>query len=88
MPPATKAPGREEALESKIIADYDDPELGRFRGPGINTRLSATPGSVPWNSKKSVGSARTSKMRSKRGFDSLVTTGPGTADRRRVLAGQ
>jgi crotonobetainyl-CoA:carnitine CoA-transferase CaiB-like acyl-CoA transferase len=35
-----------QALESKIIADYDDPELGRFRGPGINTRLSATPGAV------------------------------------------
>jgi crotonobetainyl-CoA:carnitine CoA-transferase CaiB-like acyl-CoA transferase len=35
-----------QALESKIIADYDDPELGRFRGPGINARLSATPGSV------------------------------------------
>ncbi len=34
------------ALQSKIIADYDDPELGRFRGPGINTRLSATPGAV------------------------------------------
>src|SRR5262245_61818536 len=35
-----------QALESKIIADYDDPEFGRFRGPGINTRLSVTPGSV------------------------------------------
>ena len=35
-----------QALQSKIIADYDDPELGRFRGPGINTRLSATPGTV------------------------------------------
>src|ERR1700704_3917356 len=35
-----------QALESKIIADYVDPELGRFRGPGINARLSATPGSV------------------------------------------
>ena len=35
-----------QALESKIIADYDDPELGPFRGPGINARLSATPGSV------------------------------------------
>jgi crotonobetainyl-CoA:carnitine CoA-transferase CaiB-like acyl-CoA transferase len=35
-----------QALESKIIADYDDPELGRFRGPGINARLSLTPGSV------------------------------------------
>jgi crotonobetainyl-CoA:carnitine CoA-transferase CaiB-like acyl-CoA transferase len=35
-----------QALESKIIADYEDPELGRFRGPGINARLSATPGSV------------------------------------------
>lgn len=35
-----------QALESKIIADYDDPELGRFRGPGINTRLSVTPGAV------------------------------------------
>jgi crotonobetainyl-CoA:carnitine CoA-transferase CaiB-like acyl-CoA transferase len=35
-----------QALESKIIADYNDAELGRFRGPGINTRLSLTPGSV------------------------------------------
>ena len=35
-----------QALASQIIADYDDPELGRFRGPGINARLSATPGSV------------------------------------------
>ena len=35
-----------QALESRIIADYDDPELGRFRGPGINARLSVTPGSV------------------------------------------
>lgn len=35
-----------QALESSIIADYDDPELGQFRGPGINTRLSVTPGAV------------------------------------------
>jgi crotonobetainyl-CoA:carnitine CoA-transferase CaiB-like acyl-CoA transferase len=35
-----------QALESKIIADYEDPELGNFRGPGINARLSVTPGSV------------------------------------------
>ena len=35
-----------QALQSQIIADYDDSELGRFRGPGINTRLSATPGAV------------------------------------------
>lgn len=35
-----------QALESQIVADYDDPELGRFRGPGINVRLSATPGAV------------------------------------------
>jgi len=35
-----------QALESKIIADYEDPVLGKFRGPGINARLSATPGSV------------------------------------------
>lgn len=35
-----------QALESKIIADYDDPLLGRFRGPGINARLSVTPGTV------------------------------------------
>ncbi len=35
-----------QALQSKIIADYDDPLLGRFRGPGINSRLSVTPGSV------------------------------------------
>ena len=35
-----------QALESRIIADYEDPDFGRFRGPGINTRLSKTPGSV------------------------------------------
>src|SRR4051812_20442582 len=35
-----------QALESKIVGDFDDPELGRFRGPGINARLSKTPGSV------------------------------------------
>ena len=35
-----------QALQSQIIGEYDDPQLGRFRGPGINTRLSATPGSV------------------------------------------
>jgi len=35
-----------QALESKIVADFDDPELGRFRGPAINSRLSVTPGSV------------------------------------------
>ncbi len=35
-----------QALQSKIIDDYDDPELGRFRGPGINARLSRTPGAV------------------------------------------
>ncbi len=35
-----------QALESKIIADFEDPELGKFRGPGINSRLSLTSGSV------------------------------------------
>ena len=35
-----------QARASQIIADYEDPELGRFRGPGIGTRLSRTPGSV------------------------------------------
>ena len=35
-----------QALESKIIADFDDPELGKFRGPGITPRLSETPGAI------------------------------------------
>ena len=35
-----------QALASKIIADFEDPELGAFRGPGINVRLSETPGAV------------------------------------------
>jgi len=35
-----------QALESKIVADYVDSELGRVRGPGINVRLSKTPGAV------------------------------------------
>lgn len=34
------------ALESEIIVDTDDPELGKVRGPGINVRMSATPGSI------------------------------------------
>ena len=35
-----------QALESKIVQDFDDPELGRFRGPGITPRLTGTPGVV------------------------------------------
>jgi crotonobetainyl-CoA:carnitine CoA-transferase CaiB-like acyl-CoA transferase len=34
------------ARQSKIIEQFDDPELGRFWGPGLYTRLSETPGSV------------------------------------------
>jgi crotonobetainyl-CoA:carnitine CoA-transferase CaiB-like acyl-CoA transferase len=35
-----------QARETRIVESYDDPELGRFSGPGICTRLSRTPGSV------------------------------------------
>jgi len=35
-----------QALKSEIIAEFVDPQLGRFSGPGINVRLSATPGAV------------------------------------------
>jgi len=34
------------AEETATVADYDDPELGRFRGYAINPRLSQTPGRV------------------------------------------
>ena len=34
------------ALGSKIIVDGEDPVLGTVRGPGINVRLSETPGSI------------------------------------------
>lgn len=34
------------AEETSTVADFDDPELGRFRGYNINPRLSATPGRV------------------------------------------
>jgi len=34
------------ALQSGIVADFDDPVLGRFRGVGINVRLAETPGAV------------------------------------------
>ena len=34
------------AEETGIVADFDDPELGRFRGYNINPRLSETPGRV------------------------------------------
>jgi crotonobetainyl-CoA:carnitine CoA-transferase CaiB-like acyl-CoA transferase len=36
----------EGALASQIIVDGDDPEIGRFRGPGIPVRMSATPPSI------------------------------------------
>src|SRR5690606_3086358 len=35
-----------QALESGIIRDFEDPIIGKFRGPGINVRLSETPGEV------------------------------------------
>lgn len=38
----------EHALASGIVAEGDDPEIGLFRGPGINVRMSGTPGSVRW----------------------------------------
>jgi crotonobetainyl-CoA:carnitine CoA-transferase CaiB-like acyl-CoA transferase len=34
------------ALRSEIIREFDDPQLGRFKGPGLYTRLSLTPGVV------------------------------------------
>lgn len=34
------------ALASEIIIDTEDPVLGRVRGPGINLRMSATPGAI------------------------------------------
>jgi crotonobetainyl-CoA:carnitine CoA-transferase CaiB-like acyl-CoA transferase len=34
------------AEETRIVADFDDTELGRFRGYSINPRLSETPGRV------------------------------------------
>ncbi len=34
------------ALASNIIGEFDDPVIGKFRGPGINVRLSDTPGEV------------------------------------------
>lgn len=36
----------EHALGSKIVVDTVDPVLGAFRGPGINVRMSETPGEV------------------------------------------
>ncbi len=36
----------EQALGSKIVVDSTDPVLGAFRGPGINVRMSETPGEV------------------------------------------
>ncbi len=35
-----------QALGSKIIVDTDDPALGRVRGPGVNVRMSRTPGEI------------------------------------------
>ena len=34
------------ALESRIVIESDDPVLGKVRGPGINVRMSETPGSI------------------------------------------
>jgi crotonobetainyl-CoA:carnitine CoA-transferase CaiB-like acyl-CoA transferase len=35
-----------QALATGIIGEFEDPVLGKFKGPGINARLSDTPGSV------------------------------------------
>ncbi|MGZ5093594.1 MAG: CaiB/BaiF CoA transferase family protein [Burkholderiales bacterium] len=69
-----------QALESKIIADYDDPELGRFRGPGINARLSLTPGSVR------MSRARTDAHRAEI-LKELSATSPSFAQRGRAGEG-
>jgi crotonobetainyl-CoA:carnitine CoA-transferase CaiB-like acyl-CoA transferase len=69
-----------QALESKIIDDYDDPELGRFRGPGINARLSLTPGSVR------TSRAKTDAHRSEI-LKELSATSPSLAQRGRVGEG-
>ncbi len=36
----------EHARGSKIVIDSEDPQLGSIRGPGINVRMSLTPGAV------------------------------------------
>ncbi len=36
----------EHALGSEIVVDSVDPALGAFRGPGVNVRMSATPGGI------------------------------------------
>lgn len=36
----------EHALGSKIVVDSEDPQLGSVRGPGINVRMSLTPGAI------------------------------------------
>lgn len=36
----------EHALGSEIVVDGVDPVLGTFRGPGVNVRMSATPGEI------------------------------------------
>ena len=35
-----------QAIATGMIQEFTDPELGTFRGPGINSRLSETPGSI------------------------------------------
>jgi len=35
-----------QSAATKIIDTFDDPDLGLFKGPGINVRLSSTPGSI------------------------------------------
>ena len=35
-----------QAVATKIVDEFDDPVLGRFRGPAINLRLSGSPGFV------------------------------------------
>ncbi len=37
-----------QALASGILQDFEDPEIGKFRGPGINVRMSDTPGRIAW----------------------------------------
>jgi crotonobetainyl-CoA:carnitine CoA-transferase CaiB-like acyl-CoA transferase len=53
----------EHALASGIVVEGDDPALGRFRGPGINVRMSGTPGSVRW-ARREPGADREDVLRS------------------------
>jgi crotonobetainyl-CoA:carnitine CoA-transferase CaiB-like acyl-CoA transferase len=74
------------ALGSAIVTDIDDPVLGKVRGPGINVRMSATPGAIR-HARHAVDADRASILAEAAAQHPAPSAGPGPDALRAVLDG-